>query len=75
MVLGLWVFRTVPETRDSPKVLGQYQASGILPKTQRSCDQKCTHLMYRSVRSLGGNVNTRRMLQPVVGSIFDIKNQ
>ena len=30
--------------------------------------QKCTHLLYCSVLSLGGNVNTRRM-----GSIFHIK--
>ena len=35
--------------------------------------QKCTHLLYCSVLSLGGNVNTRRMLQPDIGSIFHIK--
>jgi len=35
--------------------------------------QKCTHLLYCSVLSLGGNVNTRRMLQPDMGSIFHIK--
>ena len=35
--------------------------------------QKCTHLLYCSVMSLGGNVNTRRMLQPAMGSIFHIK--
>ena len=37
--------------------------------------QKCTHLLYCSVLSLGGNVNTRRMLQPDMGSIFHLKNQ
>ena len=35
--------------------------------------QKCTHLLYCSVLSLGGNVNTRRMTQPEMGSIFHIK--
>ena len=29
----------------------------------------------RSVLSLGGNVNTRQMLKPDMGSIFHIKNQ
>jgi len=37
--------------------------------------QKCTHLLYCSVLSLGGNINTRRMSQPYMGSIFHIKNQ
>jgi len=37
--------------------------------------QKCTHLLYCSVPSLGGNVSTRRMSKPDVGSIFHIKNQ
>ena len=37
--------------------------------------QKCTHLLYCSVLSLGGNVNTRRILQPDMGSIFHIKNE
>ena len=32
--------------------------------------QRCTHLLYCSVLSLCGNVNTRRMLQPDMGSIF-----
>ena len=32
--------------------------------------QKCTHVLYCIVMSLGGNVNTRRM-----GSIFYINNQ
>ena len=35
--------------------------------------QKCTHLLYCSVLSLGGNVNTRRMSKPGMGSIFNIK--
>ena len=37
--------------------------------------QKCTHLLYYSVLSLGGNVNTRQMSQPYMGSIFHIKNE
>ena len=35
--------------------------------------QKCTHLLYCSVLSLGGNVNTRRMSKPDMGSLFHIK--
>jgi len=35
--------------------------------------QKCTHLLYCNVLSLGANVNTRRMSQPDMGSIFHIK--
>ena len=37
--------------------------------------QKCTHLLYCSVLSLGGNVNTRRMSKPEMGSIFHTKNR
>ena len=32
--------------------------------------QRCTHLLYCSVLSLGGNANTRRMSNPDMGSIF-----
>ena len=35
--------------------------------------QRCTHLLYCSVLSLGRNVNTRRMSNPDMGSIFHIK--
>ena len=35
--------------------------------------QRCTHLLFCSVLSLGGNVYTRRMSQPDMGSIFHIK--
>ena len=37
--------------------------------------QRCTHLLYGSVLSLGCNVNTRRMSKPDMGSIFHINNQ
>ena len=37
--------------------------------------QKCTHLLYWSVLSLGGNVNTGWMSKPDMGSIFYIKIQ
>ena len=30
--------------------------------------QRCTHLLYCSVLSLGGNVNTRRMSKPDMGN-------
>ena len=35
--------------------------------------QKCTHLLFCSVLSLGVNVNTRRISHPDMGSIFHIK--
>ena len=35
----------------------------------------CTHFLYCSVLSLGSKVNTRRMSQPDMGSIYHIKNQ
>ena len=37
--------------------------------------QRCTHFLYCSALSLGGNVNTRRMSKLDMGSIFHIKNQ
>ena len=37
--------------------------------------QRYTHLLYCSVLSLSGYVNTRRMSQPDMESIFHIKNQ
>ena len=37
--------------------------------------QRCTHLLYCSVLSMGGNVNTRRMSKSDMGSIFHINNQ
>ena len=40
--------------------------------TQEKLFQRCTHLLYCSVLSMGGNVNTRRMLHPDMGSIFHI---
>ena len=37
--------------------------------------QRCTHFLYCSVLLLSGNVNTRRMSKPYMGSIFHINNQ
>ena len=37
--------------------------------------QRCAHLLYCSVLSLGSNVNTRRMSKPDMGSIFHINKQ
>ena len=42
---------------------------------QEKLFQRCTHLLHCSVLSLGGNVNTRQMSKPDMGSIFHIKNQ
>ena len=36
--------------------------------------QRCTHLFYCSVLFLGGYVNTRRMSNPDMGSIFHKKS-
>ena len=47
----------------------------ILVIMQGKLFQRCAHLLYCSVLSLGGNVNTRWMSQPDMGSIFHIKNQ
>ena len=40
----------------------------------RKLFQRCTHFLYCSVLSVGGNVNTRWMSQTDMGSIFHIKN-
>ena len=40
---------------------------------QRKLFQKYTYLLYCNVLSLGGNVNTKRMSKPDIGSIFQIK--
>ena len=37
--------------------------------------QRCTNLLNSSVVFLGGNINTRRLSQPDIGSLFFIKNQ
>ena len=42
--------------------------------TQGKLFQRCTHLLYCSVLSLGGNVKTRRMSKPDMGSIFHKKS-
>ena len=57
--------------------MNKHHLMGFIPQTkdviQGKLFQKCTHLLYCSVLSLGGNVNTRQMLQPDMGSIFHIK--
>ena len=42
-------------------------------KMQENLFQRCTHILYCSVLSLGGNVNTRWTLKSDMGSIFHIK--
>ena len=37
--------------------------------------QRCTYFLYCSVLSLGGNIYTRRMSKPDMGSIFHMRNQ
>ena len=41
--------------------------------TQGKLFLRCTHLLYCSAPSLGGNVDTRQMSQPDMGSIFRIQ--
>ena len=43
---------------------------GIKVLIQGNLFQKCAHFLYCSVLSLGGKVNTRRMSQPDMESIF-----
>ena len=71
---GLMLFRLSTNTR--PSVL-DLNTSNVKTKVimQGNLFHKCTHLLYCSVLSLGGNVNTRRMSNPDMGSIFHIKNQ
>ena len=40
---------------------------------ERKVISEVTHFLYGSLLSLGGNVNTRRMVQPDMGSIFHKK--
>jgi len=56
------------------KVMRKIKTRGITKVImQGKLFQKCTHLLYCSVLSLGGNVNIRRMSKPDMGSIFHIK--
>ena len=55
---------------DSQRYSSQFQ--GFL---QGKLFQRSTHLLYCTVLPLSGNVNTRRMAKPDMGSIFHIKNQ
>ena len=60
---------------NSPSRANQEQIRLVRPKDvmQGKLFQKCTHLLYCSELSLGGNVNTRRMSKPDMGFIFHIK--
>ena len=55
--------------------LRENRVNGLQTKVimQGKLFQRCTHLLYCSVLSLGGNVHTRRMSQPDKGSIFNTK--
>ena len=70
---GLMFFRLSTNIR--PSVL-DLNTNNVKTKVimQGKLFQRCTHLVYCSVLSLGGNVNTRRMSNPDMGSIFHIKN-
>ena len=54
---------------------GTYDVELIVHKVQMQGKlfQRCTHFLYCSVLSLGGKVNTRRIPQPDMGSIFTKK--
>ena len=55
------------------KIFGHVDYSSNQGIMQGKLFQRCTHLLYCSELSMGGNVNTRRMSQPDRGSIFHIK--
>jgi len=69
----VWTLRSVQQNlqliiqADLDKFKQGYNARKVITE--------CTHLLYCSVLSLSGNVNTRRMSKPDMGSIFHIKNQ
>ena len=48
---------------------------GVKVIMQGQLFQRCTHLLYGGALSLGGNVNTRRISKPEMGSSFHMKNQ
>jgi len=54
------------------QMMGTIQPKDLM---QGKLFQRCTHLLYCSELSLGGNVNTKRMSKPDMGSIFHINNQ
>ena len=62
-----WIWRYII------KLLQNFNLTKVI--MQGKSFQRCTHLLYCSLLSLGGNVNTRRMSKLYIGSIFDINNQ
>ena len=74
---SLLFFEIIIMQRARPAIkLWKRNTRGFKVIMQGKLFQRCTHLLYCSVLSLGGNVNTRRMLKPDMGmgSIFHIKN-
>ena len=63
---NFWINHKVEKCkiRKKGKKLRQYKVI-----MQGKLFHRCTHLLYCSVLSLGGNANTRRMSQPDIGSI------
>ena len=51
-----------------------FSSQSWFPARQGNLFQRCKHLLYWSILSLGGNVNTRRMSKRDMGYIFYIKN-
>ena len=73
---SLLFFEIIIMQRARPAIkLWKRNTRGFKVIMQGKLFQRCTHLLYCSVLSLGGNVNTRRMLKPDMGmgSIFHIK--
>ena len=72
---SLEITLTVPFS--SYRVYSPNSVYKIIPQSkvimQGKLFQRFTHLLYCSVLSLSGNVNTRRMSKPDMGSIFHIK--
>ena len=64
-----------PWTRHTKRSIDTFYFLDTKDVMQGKLFQKCTHLLYCSVQSLGGNVNKIRMSKPDMGmgSIFHIK--
>ena len=70
-------FHDFPILKTCKKLLWLWYKNCVCVKDvmQGKLFQRCSHLLYCSVLSLGANVNTRRMSKSDMGSIFHIKNQ
>ena len=70
-----WVYNPVLYCYTVQLPVGRFDTSNQGSNTRKVISEVYASFLYCSVLSLGGNVNTRRMSQPDMGSIFHIKNQ